>query len=138
MDLRQSRNGTTAPSHRLPRFGGSVGLDVGSLDDRPPLRDLGPLKGAQRLSTLLLRGIGLLAGIGEPRADGRLGERIRDGAADLADDVIRRSLRRPKSEPLLEIESRQPRLVDGRYLGQRRQTAARSYGKRVDGSGSSL
>src|ERR1700722_10567241 len=95
------------------------------LDDWPPLLDLGPLKGAERLRRLLVAGVNLLPEIGEPLTHRRIGQRGHDRTIELADDVLRRSLGRPNALPCRNIESRQPGFVDGGNIGRSRQTARR-------------
>src|ERR1700692_4441874 len=53
----------------------SVRVDVGGLDDRPPLLDLGLLVGAERLGGLLVARRDLLAEIGELLSHLRIGQR---------------------------------------------------------------
>ena len=63
----------------------SLRLDVGGLDDRPPLLDLGLLQCAKRLGRLLLARENLLAKIGEPRTHRRIGQGINDRGIELGD-----------------------------------------------------
>src|SRR5260221_8235391 len=74
------RNGVKYPAHR------SFGFDPGFLDDRPPLLDLGLLKGAERIRRLLAARHDLLPEVGEPLAHGRVGQRAHRGCVELGDD----------------------------------------------------
>src|SRR5262245_64489810 len=87
--LRMTRS--TSPP---PRF--SFGLDVGGLDQRPPLVDLGLVVRGECLCGLLLARRNLLAESGEPLADGGIGERVHGRRSELLDDLARRSLGNPQ------------------------------------------
>jgi hypothetical protein len=66
---------------------GSIPFDARRLDNRPPSLDLGPLNGAKCHRRLLFARRNLLAQIGELDAHFWIGQGVRDGAIDLADDV---------------------------------------------------
>src|SRR5919108_3388969 len=63
----------------------SLGLDVGGLDQRPPLVDLGLLMRGQRLRGLLLRRRNFLTESGQPLDDRWVGKRVHCGGRKLAD-----------------------------------------------------
>ena len=66
----------------------SFRLDIRCLDDRPPLLDLGLVKGSECLRRLLLARRNLLAQIGEPLANGRIGQGFDNRAIERGDDVL--------------------------------------------------
>src|SRR5262249_36695420 len=79
--------------------GRSLRLDVGLLDDRPPLVELGLVVGEQRLRGLLLARRDLVAEITEALLHGRVGERLDHRGVELREDLGRQSLPRPQPVP---------------------------------------
>src|SRR5262245_42060472 len=72
-----------APTRSTPSWKrGSLPLDVGGPDDRPPLLDLGALEGRERLHRLLLGRRNLLAHVDEPPADRRIVHRRDRGSVE--------------------------------------------------------
>src|ERR1700738_5516382 len=92
----------------------SLAFDVGSLDDRPPLLNLGPVKGRKRLRRLLVTLDDLLAQVGQPWTDRRIGQFAYDCRIEFHDHIFRRALRCPNRVPDRRVEPRQSRLVDRR------------------------
>src|ERR1700723_1855962 len=105
------------------------------LDDWPPLLDLGPLKGAERLRRLLVAGVNLLPEIGQSLTHRRIGQRGHDRTIELSDDVLRRSLGRPNALPCRNVKSRQSGFVLRGNIWRRRRTARRCNRIGFDGPG---
>src|SRR5512140_738136 len=82
----------------------SIALDVGRLDDRPPLLDLGLLERGEPLRRLLFLGRDVETEFGELRFGGRIGEHLHHRAVELGDHVFRRAFGRPETEPSRHIE----------------------------------
>jgi hypothetical protein len=78
----------------------SIDLDVGGLDDRPPLFDLGLLVRRESFRRLLLDRRNDLSKLSKRLAYRRVGERILDGAVQLGDRRLRRALRRPETNQI--------------------------------------
>src|SRR5262245_49444950 len=68
---------------------GSLALDVGRLDDRPPLLDFGLVKGGEPVRRLLLARGDVETELGEARAHRRIGEDLHHRAVELCDDLLR-------------------------------------------------
>src|SRR3954447_285867 len=76
-----------------------VCLDLGGLDDRPPLVDLAADERAQRFGPLLLARGDVLAKVGQALAHRGIGERLDDGGVEAVDDRRRRAFRRGNRVP---------------------------------------
>ena len=68
---------------------GSLALDVGCLDDRPPLRDFGFLHRGERLGRLLLARRNDKALVNKLLAHGGIVRRANGGGVELVNDVPR-------------------------------------------------
>src|SRR5229473_7339408 len=66
--------------------GALFGLNAGCLDDRPPLLDLGFMKGAEPLRRLLFARRNLLAEVVESLVHSSVGQRCHDGGIEFGDD----------------------------------------------------
>src|SRR5262249_11925862 len=77
----------------------SLYLDVGGLDDRPPLIDLGFMKGAKSLRRLLIQRCNFLPQIGEPLTHCRVGQTFSHGSVEPHDDVLRGAFWNPDTCP---------------------------------------
>src|SRR5712691_7269535 len=119
------------PPCRLDLFG----LDVRSLDDRPPLLDLGLVIGGEAFRRLLLARRQLLALLGEALLHGGIGERSHDRGVELGDDVLGRAFGRPHPVPQRDRQPRHPHLLGGRHLGRREPARLGHHGNRPDAAG---
>src|SRR5262245_59112112 len=78
----------------------SFRLDVGRLDDRPPLIDLSLVEGSQSLRRFLLARHNLVTQVHEAALAGRWSRQSLDNrCVELADDVLRRALWSPNCTP---------------------------------------
>src|SRR6516164_1395719 len=100
---------------------GSLDMRAGSLCphphrlyDGPPLFNFCSLQRPERLRGLLLARRNLLAHLGKPMADRRIGKGVHDGGIKLPNYARRRIPRRPQSPPDRHIEPWKSRLVHGR------------------------
>src|SRR4029077_7518985 len=84
-----------------------LGLDACCLEHRPPLLDLSFVKCRERLRCLLLARINLLSEVIEPAPHHRIGQGAHDRTIELADDVVRRSLRYKEGVPSRDVKSGQ-------------------------------
>src|SRR5438876_10670002 len=94
----------------------SFRLEVGRLDDRPPAFRLGFLERTQRFRRLLRKRRDLYAKLLEALFHRGIGEGLHHGGIELGDDVLRRTLRYPKSIPERSEEAGQARLVRRRNI----------------------
>src|SRR5215216_5892828 len=81
----------------------SIHLDVGGLDDRPPLLDLGLVMGGERLGNELLRRWDALTQVADPLAHIRIGKGGDHGLVQLGDDGLGRALGCPQAMPTSSI-----------------------------------
>src|SRR5262249_33923660 len=88
---RLSKFSTTAMTDLL-RVTVSFRLDVGRLDNRPPLLDLGTLKRRKLFRRLLFARRDVQSEIGEPTDDGRVRERADRRSIELGENVLRHGL----------------------------------------------
>ena len=84
---------------------GSLALDPGRPDDRPPFPDLGSLIGAQRFRSLLLNGGNLQRQIGEPLAHGGIGQCLACRGRESRDNIRSGTLQCPEALPNGHIEA---------------------------------
>src|SRR5260370_34724754 len=84
---------------KIPVTRASVRGDVGRLDDRPPLLDLGLLVGGQRLGGLLVARRDFLAEIGKLLPHFRIGQRLHDRGIEPGDDLFRGAFGGPDRVP---------------------------------------
>src|SRR5436190_21568716 len=83
----------------VERFMLLLSLDVCCLDDRPPLLDLGLLKGGKRIRRLLVARRTIEPLVGDALLRCRVGQRLDHGRIQPGDDVLRRALRHPEAPP---------------------------------------
>src|SRR5215467_3189711 len=81
-------------------------LDIGRLDDWPPLLDLGALKRRKRLWRLLVARRNLQPEIGEPPTNGSIRQRADRCGVELGENILRHPLRAEKPIPRRHVESR--------------------------------
>src|ERR1700683_761415 len=97
---------------------GLLALDVGRLDDGPPLFGFRLLKSGERLRRLLIARRDLRAEFAELGAHVRIRQCLNGGGIQLADDIRRRALWRPNAKPDRGIESRKAGFIGGRHVRQ--------------------
>src|SRR5262245_56032728 len=84
----------------------SLRLDAGSVDDRPPFLDFGLVQGAERFGCLLIARKDFLRKISKARTHVWICQRVDDRGVEIADNLLRRTLRHPHSMPDVKIEAR--------------------------------
>src|SRR6185295_11481019 len=95
---RSSSSGSAiAGNSRWPDAACLFALDVGGLENRPPLVDLGLEEFCQALRRLLLAGRNVEPKLGQARAYRRIGQRFDHRTIEFADHLIGRALRRIQS-----------------------------------------
>src|SRR5438045_861825 len=80
--------------------------DIRCLDNGPPLLNFGPLKRAECLRRLLVARRDLIAKIAKSLTNGWISQAAHDGRVERSDNLFRRALGHPKSEPVRGIEAR--------------------------------
>src|SRR5262245_36843538 len=88
-----------------PPAAGSLGLETGGLDERPPLLDLGFLVGVEGFRCLLLALRNLLPQVREAGARRLVGQGLDDGRVQLHDDIPGGGFRRPDAVPDRRVQS---------------------------------
>src|SRR5262249_37570669 len=83
-----------------------LGLDAGRLDDRIPLLDLSPVEGSESGWRQPLRRRHLHAKVGDALVRIWIGHCGESSSVHLGDDISRRVLRRPKTEPGADLDAR--------------------------------
>src|SRR5262249_43048515 len=103
-----------------------------SLDDWPPLLDLGLLKCTKRVGGLMFGRIDLVANGVEPLAYRRICDGPDDSMVELGDNFLGRARRGPKRIPKQRVKARQASLVNGRNFGRGRQAMIGRNGISLD------
>jgi hypothetical protein len=88
------------------RQGALLSLNVGSLDDRPPLRNVSFLKRGQRLRSLLIRRRNLVPQFGETWLGRRVGQQPAKLGIELGNDTLRGALGSIDRESGPDVKSR--------------------------------
>src|SRR5262249_32801072 len=113
-------NSMLFPFLKCGATGRSFPLDVGGLDDRPPLLDLSFLFRGKCVLRLLLRWWEVLALIGKSLAHCCVGQGSLHRRIKLYDYFFRRSFRHPEPVPERSIKPRDPCFINGRDIRRRR------------------
>src|SRR3954470_11099641 len=111
----------STPSSRRGSSSRLLGLDIGVLDHRPPLLDLGLLICGERFGRQPVARRYVETELGEALPHGGFAQGLYGSGIELGDDLLGCALGCPQAIPDADVERRQTSLGNGRNVGHRGQ-----------------